>query len=235
LKDRPMQRTVRLCLFNLEEVGLVGSRAYVESIEEEILGKIITPASPDSGRKAERASPTMKFVGMASIDGVGYFTDEPNSQKSPIPETKFFKPPTVGDFLAMGGIARHRMFSQALDKAMRQAAPELKTVVVDFLPIALPDLLRSDHAPFLGLGVPAVILADTANFRNPHYHQPTDTIETLDMKRFTDVVRGLVGAAHTLAGPVGQPLTELVPKRPDAPAPPVLPESRTTPQPLKRE
>jgi hypothetical protein len=113
-----------------------------------------------------------------------------------------FEPPSVGDFLAMGGVLRHRNFSQSLDKAMRAASPELKTVVVDFLPIAIPDMLRSDHAPFLGIGVPAVILSDTANFRSPHYHKPTDTVATLDMSRLTIAVKGLVGGIHQLAGPV---------------------------------
>lgn len=209
LKDRPVQRSIRLCFFNLEEVGLVGSRAYVESIEDQIRGEPIL----DAGGKptGARGTPAKKFLGMVSIDGVGYFTDEPNSQKSPIPETRFFKPPTVGDFIALGGILRGRHFSQALKDEMVKAAPELKVVAVDWLPIAPPDLLRSDHAPFIGAGVPACILADTANFRSPHYHQPTDTIDTLDMPRYTLVVKGLVGAAYALAGPVGEPLIELKP------------------------
>lgn len=215
LKDRPMQRTVRIIFFNLEEVGLVGSRAYVESIEDEIKGEP-EPSGDQAANPADpprRKPPTRAFLGMVSVDGVGYFTDEPNSQRSPIPETRFFKPPTVGDFIGLGGIGRHRKFSQALVKAMRAAAPDLKVVAVDFLPIAPPDLLRSDHAPFLAAGVPAVILADTANFRSPHYHQPTDTVDTLDMTRYTLVVRALVGAAYTLAGPVGGELIDLTPIR----------------------
>lgn len=209
LKDRPMQRTVRLAFFNLEEVGLVGSRAYVESIEDEIKGERIEQTGPDGQVTITRRPPAKRFVGMASIDGVGYFTDEPNSQKSPIPESRLFKPPSVGDFLALGGIARHRVFSRALVKAMQESAPDLKIIAVDFLPIPVPDLLRSDHAPFLGQNVPAVILADTANFRSPHYHQPTDTVETLDMTRYTLVVKALVGAAYRLAGPVGAQAIEL--------------------------
>lgn len=211
LKDQQMQRTLRLIFFNLEEVGLVGSRAYVESIEAEIKGPIDPAHADDTPSPPKRLPPTKRFLGMASIDGVGYFTDEPNSQKSPVPETRFFKPPTVGDFVGMGGIGRHRKFSQALAKSMRAAAPLLKVVAVDFLPIAPPDFLRSDHAPFLAEGVPAVILTDTANFRSPHYHQPTDTVDTIDMTRFTLVVQGLVGAAHVLAGPVDGTLIDLEP------------------------
>jgi Zn-dependent M28 family amino/carboxypeptidase len=40
--------------------------------------------------------------------------------------------------------------------------------------------LRSDHAPFWATGYPAMLATDTANFRNPNYHQPTDTLATLD-------------------------------------------------------
>mgnify|MGYP000712036803 CR=1 FL=1 len=229
LKDRPMQRTLRLIFFNLEEVGLVGSHAYVQSIEDQIKGELIddggTPGG-ESGSSTEprRKPPTRKFLGMVSIDGVGYFTDEPGSQKSPVPKTRFFEPPTVGNFLGLGGIGRHRTFSQALVKAMKAGAPGLRIVAVDFLPIAPPDFLRSDHAPFLAAGIPAVILADTANFRNPHYHEPTDAIETLDMQRFTSVVRALVAAAHALAAPVGGKLIDLSPR---TFAPPPVPSPAT--------
>lgn len=193
LKDRPMQRSVRLIFFNLEEVGLVGARAHALRVQERM----------DAGE--------MKVVGMVSMDMLGFYSDKPDSQKSPIPKFGAFEPPTIADFIAMGGILAHRTFSQALDKAMRESEPKLKTVVVDFLPIAPPDLLRSDHAPFLAIGVPAVIVSDTANFRSPHYHRPTDTIETLDVERFTLCARGLAGAVYRLAGPEGAELIELAP------------------------
>lgn len=214
LKDRPMQRTLRLVFFNLEEAGLVGSRAYCERIKERL----------ESGAE--------KIVGMASIDMIGYFSDMADSQKSPIPPMGAFKPPTVADFVAMATILRHRHFSQALDAQMKLAEPSVKTVVVDFLPIAPPDLLRSDHAPFLAMGVPAVLISDTANFRSPHYHQPTDTIETLDVERFTVAARSLVGAMHRLAGPVGQELIDLNPPAPPRPAdsPSPAPENTEPPR-----
>lgn len=204
LKDAPMQRTVRLIFFNLEEVGLVGSRAYVQRIKPDLDAKKYT------------------ILGMASIDMIGYYSSEPNSQKSPIPPMGKFKPPTVGDFIGTAGILAHRHFSQALDKAMHAAEPGeqgVKTVVVDFLPIAPPDLLRSDHAPFLAVGIPAVIMSDTANFRSAHYHKPTDTIETLDAERFAVGARSIIGAYHALAGPVGEALIDLKPPTTAAPKP----------------
>lgn len=218
LKGRPMQRTVRLCFFNLEEVGLVGARAYAQHLQPRLEDK----AHPEHEQ----------IVGMVSMDMLGVYSDKPDSQKSPIPESRFFKPPTTADFIAMGGILRHRRFSQALDKAMRAAEPTLKTVVVDFLPIAPPDLLRSDHAPFLALGAPAVIVSDTANFRSPHYHKPTDTIETLDAERFAVTARAMIAALHTLAGPEGGELIDLAPQTPKTSEPkPAEPAATPAPNP----
>jgi hypothetical protein len=203
LKDVPMQRTVRLIFFNLEEVGLIGARAYAVDLRARI----------DAGEETA--------VGMVSLDMLGFYSDKPGSQKSPFEGTPIadqFQTPDVADFIGMGGVLRHRRFSQAFDRAMKEAEPALKTVVVDFLPIAPPDLLRSDHAPFLAINVPAVILSDTANFRNPHYHRPTDTIETIDEAMFARTVRGVIGAMHRLAGPVGGEKPELLPPTTGKPA-----------------
>lgn len=193
LKDRPMQRSVRLILFNLEENGLVGSRAYTLRIKPDL----------DAGKEP--------IVGMISMDMLGFYSDAEGSQQSPLQSVGSSAAPTVGDFVAMAGILRFRPFSQALDRAMKEAEPRLKTVVVDFLPVAPPDLLRSDHAPFIGIGVPAVLLTDTANYRNPNYHKAGDTFETLDMDRLTIAARGVIGGVYRLAGPPGTELIDIAP------------------------
>ena len=137
---------------------------------------------------------------MVSLETIGYFSDEPNSQKSPIPPIKgVFEPPTVGDNIALVGFSRDQAFVQSLERGLKAGSPELKVSAFAF-PMALPDLMRSDHAPFYAAGVPAVMLTDTANFRNPNYHKPTDTVETIDAERFTRVVRGVVGAVGEVAG-----------------------------------
>ena len=48
---------------------------------------------------------------------------------------------------------------------------------------------RSDHAPFWERGIPAVMLTDTAEFRNPYYHTPQDLSHRLDYSRIAQVVR----------------------------------------------
>jgi len=54
------------------------------------------------------------------------------------------------------------------------------------------DLRRSDHAPFWDVGYPAFMWTDTSEFRNPHYHQPSDTPETLDYDFLAKVAKLLV-------------------------------------------
>lgn len=191
LRHARMQRSVRLVFFNLEELGLIGSRAHVERLR------------PTLNSAQER------LVGMVSLEMLGYYSDAPGSQHSPFPATAEFTPPTVGNFLALVGLRRHQGFSRAFARAMSQSEPRLPVVPVDFLPIAPPDFARSDHAPFLGAGLPAIMLTDTANFRNPNYHASTDTLETIDQERFTLACRAVIGAIYRIAGPVGEPLPDL--------------------------
>ena len=54
---------------------------------------------------------------------------------------------------------------------------------------ALRDLNRSDHAPFWRAGIPAIMWTDTSEFRNPHYHQPSDKPDTLDYDFMAEVAR----------------------------------------------
>jgi hypothetical protein len=58
--------------------------------------------------------------------------------------------------------------------------------------LMLPETRLSDHAPFWDCGCPALMIIDTACPRNPHYHKPSDCIETLDLNFFTGVFQGLL-------------------------------------------
>ena len=56
----------------------------------------------------------------------------------------------------------------------------------------------SDHASFWNKGYRAVMLTDSAFFRNPHYHLASDTMETLDVDYMAELVISLVGFFETL-------------------------------------
>lgn len=184
LRGRPMHRTVRFVLFNLEELGHIGSNQYVAQV------------------RAEHLEGSQRIVGMLSLEMLGYFTAEPGSQRNPFRNVAGAPQRDTGNFLALATIAAHGPFCRALEAAMRTDLPDFQAVSIDMFPIAPPDLLRSDHAPFLLLGVPAVMVTDTANFRNPNYHKATDTPDTLDPAGFARAVRALADAVHALAGPL---------------------------------
>lgn len=69
------------------------------------------------------------------------------------------------------------------------------------LPLEVPwwiplvrNLRRSDHAPFWKAGIPAVMISDTANFRNPNYHRSSDTADTLDVELVAKATHTIVAA-----------------------------------------
>jgi len=169
------QRPVRLIAFCLEEENLLGSRAYaahLTSTQQSILGAIV-------------------------LECVGYTRDEEGSQKIPpgVPVTV----PTVGNFLAVIGNQGSHALTMVVEQAMKSRIPVVPLVVPGNGEL-LPDTRRSDHTSFWEQGFPAVMLTDTANFRNPNYHQPTDTIETLNLYFMGQVADGIVAAVMELAG-----------------------------------
>lgn len=188
LKDRPMRRTVRIVFFNLEEIGLIGSTEHAAWTKKRI----------DAGVES--------IIGMVSLEMLGYYSDEPGSQRIPIPAIPgVFEPPTVGNFLGVVATQESGAFARELAAGMRASAPELDVRLIDFIPAGgamFPDIRRSDHAPFWDIGVPATLVTDTSEFRTPHYHKASDTVETLEVKRFTLATKAIVGAVWRLAGPI---------------------------------
>jgi Zn-dependent M28 family amino/carboxypeptidase len=77
-----------------------------------------------------------------------------------------------------GGINVSRSLEQIASQSEINL-PILPLEVPHWIPL-VRNLRRSDHAPFWQANIPAVMISDTGNFRNPHYHQPTDTPETVD-------------------------------------------------------
>src|SRR5213076_2809083 len=136
------------------------------------------------------------------LECVGYARSEEGSQQKPASLSVTL--PTVGDFLGIVGNAASAHLVKAVEAAANHAVPDLKTIslVVPGNGEMLPDTRRSDHAAFWHYGYPAVMLTDTANFRNPNYHAATDTIETLDLRFMEKVAQTTTAAViHLCAKP----------------------------------
>ena len=68
------------------------------------------------------------------------------------------------------------------------------------LPERTPGVGFSDHKPFWDMGYPALMITDTALFRNADYHGRGDTVDKLDIERMTRIISGLVQVVDQLAG-----------------------------------
>lgn len=152
--------------FNGEECGLVGSHEFVETMSGDM-------------KRLEQVH---------VLEMVGYRDRRPQSQRNPLP---IVQTPTTGDFL--GIVGNH---GGLVEQIIRQAGcidvPVVGLAIPEGMPLAAieqwsPHLLRSDHACFWEKNIPAVMWTDTSEFRNPHYHQPTDMPETLDYEFMAEV------------------------------------------------
>jgi len=125
-------------------------------------------------------------IGMVNYEMIGYFSDEENSQDYPINEMKK-KYPTKGNFIAF-------VSNESSKKLLNNL--KLKPNDLPFYKIVLPNFLTeftaSDHLNFWDNDYPAIMVTDTAFYRNPNYHKKSDTIDTLNFKKMEEVIELVV-------------------------------------------
>lgn len=128
---------------------------------------------------------------MFSLEMIGYFTDAPRSQRFPFSFLAAFYP-SQGNFIAVVSKLSQGLVARRVKKAMRRASP--LPVYSISAPRFVPGIDLSDHLNYWAAGYPAVMITDTAFYRNPHYHTVQDTAETLDYQRMAMVVQGVYAA-----------------------------------------
>jgi Zn-dependent M28 family amino/carboxypeptidase len=129
------------------------------------------------------------------LESVGYISHEPGSQLSP----PMVKAPGVGDFIGVVGNKKAEDIMSRFEEAALTHAPGLKVVTHRALlkGFLIFETRFSDHAPFWDAGYPAVMITDTAMFRNPNYHSGHDTADTLSPDFMAQVAAALI---HTVEG-----------------------------------
>ena len=181
LLDKPVDKqeeincSISFVSFALEEppvygTSYMGSRVYARNAKQE----------------------KKKIDGMICLEMVGYRCDTPGCQDYPFP-LMFFNYPDQGDFIGIVGNLRSRPLANSLHKAF-QKNPDLPVIklTVPFSGWIMPSVRLSDHASFWDQGYKAVMITDSAFYRNPHYHFPSDTMETLDYRFMAELVKSLV-------------------------------------------
>ena len=167
--------SVRFIAFSLEEYNFIGSAHYVEKLkkgEEEILG-------------------------MISLEMVG-FTGPKQNYPAPI-NPKYY--PNVGDFIAMVGNERSKELLGNICRSFKTHIPQLplEFLIVPGKGEGMEEARLSDHSSFWDHGFPALMLTDTSFLRNPNYHHPSDTLETLNFEFMREVAMGIYFSIIELA------------------------------------
>lgn len=163
----PMKYPVRIVAFDMEEYGMLGSQEYAKLLKQQ--------------KQPLRL--------MISLEMLGYCDDSPNSQRYPTGLEYFY--PDRGNFIALIGNLTALPDLIELKRNIRSHGTPC-----EFLPVPNRGLMvratrLSDHSPFWDNGYRAMMITDTAFMRNPHYHQASDRIETLNLDFLAGVCRGL--------------------------------------------
>jgi hypothetical protein len=154
-----------------------------------------TPAMGSAVHASSLAHLGVEVSGMICLEMLGFFSDEPGSQSYPAPGMGLLYP-SRGDFIAVVGNGSSWWFTRRV-KARMAGATDLLVRSIN-APTLVPGVDFSDHVNFWHHGWNTVMITDTAFYRNPNYHQMSDTPDTLDYERMAKVVTGLYAAITTL-------------------------------------
>jgi hypothetical protein len=178
LKSHSPGRTLKLIFFFLEEPPVFRTEhmgSYVYAKEAKARNENITA--------------------MICLEMVGYYTNKKDGQTFPLPLMSMMFS-TTPDFIAVVGNLRSRSLVEKVKNSLLKASrvPVETLTSVSFI----PGVDLSDHRSFWKMGYPAVMITDTAFYRNPNYHTEHDTIDTLDFNTMADLLTGLLQAAKDL-------------------------------------
>ena len=177
-RDASPGRTLKMVFFTLEEPPLFRSESMGSAVY---------------ARAAKAAGE--RIVAMVSLEMLGYYRDAKGGQAFPLPLMSLFFS-TTPDFVAVVGNLASRDLVRRVSRSLENAAglPVESLSTVGFV----PGVDFSDHRSFWEIGSPAVMITDTAFYRNPNYHGIGDTIDTLDFGRMGRLLRGLETAVAGL-------------------------------------
>jgi hypothetical protein len=168
LKDSKLGPTVRFVLFANEEPPY---------FQTDLMGSLVYAKSRQQAKES--------IMGMISLESIGFYSDQPESQHFPAGVSGY---PSTGNFVAFISDLSSKAFMERCLSGFQQAG----TLAAEGLaaPGMIEGVMWSDHWAFAKCGYPALMITDTAPFRNPHYHLSSDTPDTLDYDKLAAVTEG---------------------------------------------
>ncbi|MBI5883305.1 MAG: M28 family peptidase, partial [Elusimicrobia bacterium] len=178
LKAEPLAMRVDLAAYTMEEPPLFGT-SFMGSAQH-------AAALKKAG---------VRVRAMISLEMLGFYSDEPDSQGTPSIVFDLFYPDQA-NFIGIVTDQSSRSLARPIKAAMRGFGLPVYSITA---PPFVQGIDYSDHASFWDQGYQAVMITDTAFFRNKNYHKPTDTPETLDYRRMALATEGALQAVRALA------------------------------------
>ncbi|MGE0711472.1 MAG: M28 family peptidase [Planctomycetota bacterium] len=179
LARRPARRTLRVVAFVNEEPP---------HFQAESMGSLVY--ARDAAGQGQRV------IAAVALDMLGSYGPAPRALPA---ELAALAPELArGDFLALVGDPEARSLSEHLSASFARASP-LPPLRALLAPRTVAVVGWSDHWSFWQVGVPALMVTDTAFVRTEHYHRPTDTPERLDYPRLAQASAGIARAVWDLA------------------------------------
>ena len=179
LGRQPPPMRVELVAFTLEEPPYFRTTGMGSSVHAESLRK-----------------QNIRVRAMFSLEMIGCFSDAPNSQHFPIGILRALYPST-GNFISVVGRLSDWSLVRRTKATMRNASP-LPVYSIN-APTFIPGIDFSDQLNYWHAGYGAVMITDTAFYRNLNYHTAQDTEEKLDYKRMAMVVEGVYATVIEVA------------------------------------
>ena len=136
-----------------------------------------------------------RVAGMMALETLGYFSHEPGSQLFPPPFGLVY--PDTGNFVAFVGLPGSRAFVHRAVRSFRRHSAF--AAIGGVAPGFLPGIDLSDHWAYRQFGFPALMVTDTAPFRNPFYHATDDLPQTVDYASLARITAGLTHVLKALA------------------------------------
>lgn len=179
LREQPPEIQVMLVAYSLEEPPFFGTEQMGSAVHATFMN-----------------SRGQEVVGMISLEMIGCFSDSPGSQTYPLKALEWLYPRT-GNYIGVVGRIQDISLTRSVKRAMK-AATGLPVYSMNALPW-VPGLDYSDHRNYWPYGYTAVMITDTAFYRNGNYHMAGDTADTLDYTRMAKVVQGVFSAVRHIA------------------------------------
>ncbi len=129
-----------------------------------------------------------EVFGMISLEMIGFFKDEKHTQDYPLKILSLIYGNRGNYITLVKKFGSGKFVHQFCRKFKHTKSIRTKKFTA---PPALEGIDFSDHLNYWKFGFSALMITDTAFFRNKNYHEEGDKMETLDIKRMAKVIDGV--------------------------------------------